>query len=161
MARAFIIIALMSLIVASCDEEGSEESIREADVYAAMIRELAPDPAGDPTPPTDELEHAVFAGPLVATGTIPIEVQVAVVDDLEDLADIRFVDHRTEALSKDEDEKVLERGVLVLLGPVPEGPSPTVAAVRYVDRDDFERVFVDLRGSGEEWRVEDIRPVAR
>ena len=54
---------------------------------------------------------------------------------------------------------MLEDGVLVLLGPVPEGSSPTVAAVRYVDRDDFERVLVDLLGAGEEWRVEDVRPV--
>jgi hypothetical protein len=49
--------------------------------------------------------------------------------------------------------------VLVLLGAVPTGRSPSVDAERYVDLDDHEHFQVSLERSNDEWSIVDLDPV--
>ncbi|HET6663984.1 MAG TPA: hypothetical protein VFG94_06985, partial [Acidimicrobiales bacterium] len=133
---------------------------REANVYAAVIRALAPDGPADRGAETEELERVVYAGSLDEENAIPLEVQAAVVEVLEDFATIRFVDEKAEAVDETEDgEPVLEDGVLVLLGAVPAGRSPSVDAERYVDLDNDEQFQVSLERSNDDWSIVDMDTV--
>jgi hypothetical protein len=89
-----------------------------------------------------------------------LEVQAAVVEMLEDFATIRFVDKKTEAIDDTADgEPVLDDGVLVLLGAVPAGRSPSIDAERYVDLDDDEHFRISLERSDNAWSIVDLSPV--
>jgi hypothetical protein len=69
-------------------------------------------------------------------------------------------DEKAEAIDETEDgEPVLEDDVLVLLGAVPTGRSPSVDAERYVDLDDHEHFQVSLERSNDEWSIVDLDPV--
>ena len=143
----------------SCGSDGADATDRDADVYVGVIQALAPaEPAerGQPQPPAtaSELDRVVYVGPLDEEEPIPLEVQAAVVEQLVDFATVRFVDERAEAIDdRTAGAPVLEDGVLVLLGPVPAGSSPSVDAERYVDARDTARVRVDLEPTDGEWQV--------
>lgn len=160
MLRRFTFLAiagLAPLVVNSCGSDGSPMIERDAGVYAAVIRALAdepPDPWRDRVDIDDQRERVVFAGPLDEEIAISLEVQAAVVEALEDLATIRFVDQRTEAIDDDDDEQpVLEGGMLVLLGTVPAGRSPAVETERYVALDAATQYVVTAEQSDGEWMV--------
>ena len=162
--KSMLLIAL-ALVAAACggddgdgDGDGSERSAPEAEVYTAVIRELAP---ATPGQVAEELDRDVFVGPLNEEVDLSLGVQASVVDNLEDFATIRFVDDKKEALGSDETEAVIDDGVLLLLGRVPAGDSPAVRATRYVDVDDVTRFRVTVEGSGERWRVADIETTPR
>jgi hypothetical protein len=152
-----LVVALaVTLAAGSCGSGAPSEHEREANVYAAVIRALAPDGPADLGAETEELERVVYAGSLDEENAIPLEVQAAVVEMLEDFATIRFVDEKAEAIDETEDgEPVLEDGVLVLLGAVPAGRSPSVDAERYVDLDNDEQFQVSLERSNDEWSIVD------
>lgn len=146
----------ITLVTASCgDDGGSEPRTYAAQTYTAVIRAVAPERPGAGV---EELDHVVYAGPINDRVGISLDTQAAVVEDLEQFATIRFVDDREEALRDDETESVKDDGVLVLLGPVSPGLSPTVRVRRYVDVDDRERFRVTVSGSEDEdvWNVVDI-----
>ena len=127
---------------------------RQASIYAAIIQALAPDTPGDPGAEPEEFDRVVYAGSLRDDEDIPLEVQAAVVEALEDFATVRFIDVRSEAIDDTADgEPVIEDGVLVLLGSVPSGPSPSVEAERYIDRRTDQRLWVRLESSNEEWSI--------
>lgn len=149
--------------VTSCGSDGAGATDREADVYVALIRALAPSEPAErvPSREIDELDRVVFAGSLDEQQAISLEVQAAVVEQLEEFATVRFVDERVEAIDQTEDrEPVLDDGVRILLGPVPSGPTPSVDAERYVDREDSVHVRVTLERPNGDWEVAsvDTRP---
>jgi hypothetical protein len=150
----------VALAMGSCGSGDPNEHEREANVYAAVIQALAPDEPAGPGAETEELERVVYAGSLDEERVISLEVQAAVVELLEDFATIRFVDEKTEAIDDTaDDEPVLEDGVLVLLGAVPTGRSPSIDAERYVDLDDDEHFRISLERSDDEWSIVDLDPV--
>jgi hypothetical protein len=105
----------------------------------------------------DELDRVVFAGSLDEQQAISLEVQAAVVEQLEEFATVRFVDERTEAIDDTDDrEPVLDDGVLILLSPVPSGPTPSVEAERYVDNEDSVHVRVTLERPNGGWEVASV-----
>jgi hypothetical protein len=150
----------ITLAPGSCSSGGPSEHEREANVYAAVIRALAPDEPTNSGAETKELDRVVYAGSLDEENTIPLEVQAAVVEMLQDFATIRFVDEKAEAIDDAEDgEPVLEDGVLVLLGTVSTGRLPSVDAERYVDLDDNEHFRISLERSNDEWSIVDLDAV--
>jgi hypothetical protein len=143
----------VTLAVGACGSGDPSEHEREANVYAAVIRALALDEPADPGAETEELDRVVYVGSLDEERAISLEVQAAAVEMLED-------DEKAEAIDETEDgEPVLEDGVLVLLGAVPTGRSPSVDAERYVDLDDHEHFQVSLERSNDEWSIVDLDPV--
>lgn len=142
------------LTVSACNSGGPNEHERQASIYAAIIQALAPDTPPDPGAEPEEFDRVVYAGSLRDDEDIPLEVQAAVVEALEDFATVRFIDVRSEAIDDTADgEPVIEDGVLVLLGSVPSGPSPSVEAERYIDRRTDQRFWVRLESSDEEWSI--------
>jgi hypothetical protein len=163
MLRRLTSLLAIVFAVTSCGSDGAGATDREADVYVALIRALAPlEPAERvPSRETDELDRVVFAGSLDEQQAISLEVQAAVVEQLEEFATVRFVDERVEAIDETEDrEPVLDHGVLILLGRVPSGPTPSVDAERYVDSEDSVHVRVTLERPNGDWEVGsvDTRP---
>ena len=143
----------VTLAVGACGSGDPSEHEREANVYAAVIRVLALDEPADPGAETEELDRVVYVGSLDEERAISLEVQAAAVEMLED-------DEKAEAIDETEDgEPVLGDGVLVLLGAVPTGRSPSVDAERYVDLDDHEHFQVSLGRSNDEWSIVDLDPV--
>ena len=70
------------------------------------------------------------------------------------------IDEKAEAIDEvEEGEPVLEDGVLVLLGAVPTGRSPSVDAERYVDLDNDEHFRISLERSNDEWSIVDLDAV--
>lgn len=157
MRRKLMLLIAVALAVASCDDDDAEPRAYTAEAYAAVIQAIAPDPPGDPV---EELDRVVFVGPIDEDVKISLGVQASVVEDLEEFATIRFVDDKKEAIGGDETEPVMDDGVLVLLGKVSPGNSPTVRAERYVDVDDVARFRVTVRGSDDMWNVVEIVDVA-
>jgi hypothetical protein len=147
----------VTLAVGACGSGGPSQHDREANVYALVLRALAPDEPADLDTETKELDRIVYAGSLDEENAIALEVQAAVVEMLEDFATIRFVDEKAEAIDDAEDgEPVLEDGVLVLLGTVPSGRSPSVDAERYVGLDDNAHFQISLERSNDEWSIVDL-----
>lgn len=157
--RRLTLLAAITLAAASCGDDGADTTERDAGVYASVVLALAPGvpAAGGPVPRAGEPDGVIYTGPLDDEQPIPLEVQAAVVEDLADVATVRFVDGRDEAIDeRGEHQPVLEDGVLVLVGPVPAGNSPSVEAERYVDEDDTARVRVGLARRGDDWRVVEV-----
>ena len=149
-----------TLAVGSCGSGDPSEHEREANIYAAVIQALAPDESTDAGAEADELDRVIYAGSLDEEHTISLEVQATVVEMLEDFATLRFVDEKAEAIDDTDDgEPVLEDGVLVLLGSVLTGRSPSIDAERYVDLDDDEHFRISLERSDNEWSIVDLSPV--
>ena len=145
----------------SCGSDDPSATDRDVDVYVTIIRALAPEP-GDRVPRAeiDELDRVVYAGSLEEDQGISLEVQAALVEELEDFATVRFVDERDEAIDDTDDRApVLEDGVLMLLGPVPTGRSPSVEVERYVDADDEFGVRVGLERADATWAVAGVETV--
>lgn len=156
MLRRLTTLVAITLAVVSCGSDGADATDRDAGVYVAVIRALAPGEAGERTPggTIDELDRVVYVGPLDDAQHIPLEVQAAVVEQLDELATVRFVDERAEAIDDDDEEApVLEDGVLVLVGPVPAGARPSVDAERYVDAGDAARLRVRLEPTDGAWEA--------
>ena len=158
MLRRLTFLVAMALAVGACDSEDSPTTQRDAEVYGAVIRTLAPEDPGELDAEVDELDTTVYVGPLDDDDDISLEVQVEVVDDLEDFATVTFVDSQDEAIDDaEEGEPVLDDGVLLLLGAVPTDRAPTVDAERYVDVNDAARYRVTLKQENEEWTVRNVQ----
>ena len=156
MLRRLTLLLAITLAIASCGSDGVDDTDREVDAYVAVIRALTADEPGGSPPDTevDQPDLVVYAGALDDEQSISLEVQAAVVEQLEDVATVRFVDERDEAVDDaEEGAPVLEDGVLLLLGPVPSGSAPSVDAERYIDVDDTTRARVDLQRANDGWDV--------
>jgi len=161
MLRRLTFLVATTVAVGSCGAEGGRSVERGAEVYAAAIRALVSEPPGHPDIGAEQRDRVVYAGPLGEKVDISLEVQVAVVEELEEFATIRFVDSRNEAIDDDEQGKpVREDGVLLLLGRIPDGRSPSVEATRYVDVDRDARFRLTVERSGETWTVVDVESIA-
>jgi hypothetical protein len=162
MLRRLTPLLAITLAAVSCGSDGTSATDREADVYVTLIRALAPSEPGErvPSDRIDEFDRVIFVGSLDEQQAISLEVQAAVVEQLEEFATVRFVDERAEAIDHTDDrDPVLEDGVLVLLGPVPSGRTPSVDTERYVDIDDSVHVRVTLEPADGDWEVATVDTV--
>ena len=161
MLRRLTFLVATTVAVGSCGTEDGQSVERGAQVYAAVIRALVSEPPGHPDTEAEGSDRVVYAGPLDEKADISLGVQVAVVEELDEFATIRFVDARNEAIDDHRrDRPVRESGVLVLLGAVPDGRTPSIEAARYVDVDDAARFRVKVERSRGQWRVVDVDGIA-
>lgn len=108
--------ALGALLSASgCSEQPSTAEARRAvGVYAPILRWFATvEPQEDHGPPVLFVTAAEGASPL------DLEVQAGLLSDVDDAADLRFVDEAEEAFDTDTGEIREDAILLVELGPVP------------------------------------------
>lgn len=144
-------VVLAAAVGAGCDGSSREELSRDAQVYLAAIRDVLDDeaPADDP----DVLPVVYVIG--VGEERIAADVQAEVAVELDEEADVRFADRRSEAVLKDEDDvPVRDQGLLIAVGALaPEGDPVDIAVEVYrSDVDWSKRVFTVERRSSQ-WTV--------
>jgi hypothetical protein len=143
-------VATVLLLAAGCDSSSSSE-VRAGQAYEAVVRWLAQDSTADPEP------LPVFIESRGEGAAISLDVQAQVVAQATDIADVRFIDDRGEALTEADDGQLVVRdeGVLIRLGPVVEdGDRITLQVDRWVHDEVFSTVELQLHRSGDEWTVE-------
>lgn len=156
MLRQVTMAGTAALAVGACTTSPDSSEDRTAGVYAAVIQAVAEEGPGEFMSLEGHAERVVYAGPLGDEVEIPLGVQVMVVEALRenDFATVRFVDDREEAVDASvEAEPVLEDGVLVLLGDVPEDGPTTVEAELYVTADDVEDFAAHAAEESDSWVV--------
>jgi len=152
MRAARYIAALVGLcsVVASCTNL-SPSKARASDVYATVIRSFGTQPEGEPP-------LKVFVEPRGEGSSISVDVQAEVVTAVEDVAEVRFIDARAEALADDEAGAFVVRddGILLAFGPVPNDASEVVVEVdQYIDDTNLATHRFVIHRSGEEWIIDD------
>ncbi|MFN0026135.1 MAG: hypothetical protein ACKV2O_02955 [Acidimicrobiales bacterium] len=99
---------------------------------------------------------AVFVEPLGEGYVIDLATQARVVTALETVVQVRFIDHRAEAIDEDRPGKpVRDEGTLVAVGPIVSGGAAerTVQARRYLSTDRWVDTVAHVSGAGESLRV--------
>jgi hypothetical protein len=113
------------LVVGCAVGSVDEDDRRSAAVFEAVVRWLAAAEPGDPSP------LPVFVEPRGEQASIPLPVQAELISATSDVAVVRFIDAREEALvdTSDGGASVKGDGLLVGLGPVPEHGSAVAVDV--------------------------------
>jgi hypothetical protein len=159
MLQRLTVVAAFTVALGACGSNDPQTNERDPGVYAAAIEAVATEPLGRIASGDDD-QLVVYAVAADEDNGISLDVQAAVAEQLEDVITVRFVDKRSEAVDDSEpSEPVLEEGVLVVLGRVPSGPSPSVDTERYVDRNHIDRMRVDLQRTGDDWKVTAVEPL--
>lgn len=144
------LLALMvgsTLAVAGC--AGSEpDAVRAGEVYDAVVRWFADARDDDPEPLVIHVERW-------DDGPLDLAVQAEVVASTAQLATVRFIDTRDEALEWIDDvPTVRHEGLLVRFGPAPErGRQVRIFVDRWVDVDQFVRLEVTVAQQDTAWAV--------
>lgn len=116
-------LGLVAVVVAmavpvGCGGETDQSANREVDAYTAVVDWVLAEPRFTTTPDPDD-KLIVFIESL-ASGVIDLDVQIEVVGHFEELAEIRFIDTREEAVDQEEPgAPVRDGGMLLGLGAVP------------------------------------------
>jgi hypothetical protein len=149
--RTVLVAAIVSA-VASCSSDSPDDShVRAEAVYASVVRWFAQRDASDPDP------LPVFIEPRGEGASIQLDVQAKVVDTTKDVAAVRFIDARDEALVTNEDgvTVVADDGVLIRLDPVVEEGNSVKLDVDVHDRDDhFVTYEFDLSRRADTWNID-------
>jgi hypothetical protein len=158
--RTLVLAAVIAVLVTACTGGGSNTSDRRAAIYSAVIRAVLAD-----TPhPKISKDTSVFVVAAHERSPISLEVQADIVAELHELATIRFVDHRVEAIDDSNPNRpVKNNGVLITLGKIPSGANPvTVNAGRYLNATDTVTYRVTVKRTKTEWKPIDYqRPMSR
>jgi hypothetical protein len=147
--------ALLATVACGDDDETSDSSSRDSDVYSAILDTVA---AAEPA--EDEETPLLYVAPLGNEKPMPLDVQVSVVDATAEVAVVRFVDEVEQAIDQDGDgEPVIDDGVLVILGSVPpDGSSVHIPGELYRSAADTALVEYEVSETADGWVVIQARP---
>lgn len=150
-AGLILAVGLSSVVGAGCDGSGDDEGSRDAQVYVATIRDVL---ARQPPPDDPDVLPVVY---VVAVGEtrIPADTQAAVAAKLDEEAEIRFADERSEALLEDQEHMpVRDHGVLVAVGELPAEADPVEMDVEiYRSDEDWSKVVLTIARRSSQWTV--------
>ncbi|MGY6502714.1 MAG: hypothetical protein ACXIVQ_17690 [Acidimicrobiales bacterium] len=159
MTRAFLLLTILATLgLASCTDDTQravpeDPNARLTNIYAATIRSVVTFERPDLT--LDEpIEPVVFVSPREDV-EIGLDVQAGVVIALENWATIRFIDEIDEAIDRNEPDGIVrDGGMLIGLGPVPDGTSNvTVGADRYERADEMMVFELQVQRRSGTWSV--------
>jgi len=154
---ARVLVALVAL--GGCSTaSGDDGDVRTAGIYEAALRWALMEEGLQPTEDGDLPVVYVVASD---GDPAPPEVQVEVVRNLMEEANLRFTDLRDDALQTDEEgQPVKDDGLLVLVGMVPaEGLLVDLAVGLYHSEEERRPFVLRLAGSGARWNVTNAQPV--
>ncbi len=100
----------------------------------------------------------IYVEPRGEGSSISVDVQADVVTAVEDVADVRFIDARSEALEENDAGELVVRsgGVLLAFGPVPNDATDVVVEVdQYVDETNLATHRFVMHRNGDEWIIDD------
>jgi hypothetical protein len=147
-----VVLAAIVLVLAACSASSHATSAARAEaVYDSVVRWFASSSASDPDP------LPVFIEPRGEGASIQLDVQAALVKSTKDLATVRFIDSRQEALVTNDDGTVVvaDGGILLRLAPVVEDGDEIQLDVDVHDHDEqFRTLQFDLRLVDEQWVVD-------
>jgi hypothetical protein len=150
-AGVLLAAALGAIVGAGCDGSREEGVSRDAQVYVATIRDIL---AEQPPPAEPEVLPVVY---VVGVGEtkIPADIQAQVAVELDDDADIRFADQRSEAMLADEEHApVRGGGVLLALGELAPDADPVNLDVEvYRSEEDWSKVVLTVERESSQWTV--------
>ncbi len=149
--RCIALLLGLGWLVASCTNL-SPSKARASDVYATIVRSFATQPADDPL-------LKVFVEPRGEGSSISVDVQADVVTAVADVAVVRFIDARSEALEADDAGVLAVRdgGILLAFGPVPNDAADVVVEVdQYISDTSLATHRFVVRSSGEKWVIDDV-----
>lgn len=156
--RVWLIASLtvVTIVASGCGDDdvaAPDPDDRLIEIYSATIEAVVADAA--PMPDEDDEPMFVYVGSR-NEAAIDADVQLGVVVALEDWATIRFIDEQNEAIDSDDPElPVRGEGMLVGLGPVPDGEvSVVVYADRYQSASSTIVYDVELNRRGGVWIAE-------
>jgi hypothetical protein len=148
---AIVVVAAAAAIGAGCAGSAQGDGARSAEVYVATIRSVL---AELPPPAERDVLPVVY---VVSVGEqdIRADVQAEVAEDLNDDAEVRFADRRSEAvLEDDENVPVRDDGVLIALGELVGDDDPVEVTVEvYRSETDSSKRVLTIERRSSRWTV--------
>jgi hypothetical protein len=151
-ARGVLLATFLSITAACSSPSPENPQVRAGAVYDTVVRWFAARSAADPDP------LPVFIEPRGEGASIELDVQAELVKSTKDVATVRFIDARQEALiSKDDGTVVVaDDGVLIRLAPVVEEGKKVQLDVDVHDHDEqFKTLQFSLDLVSDQWVIKD------
>ena len=149
--RLCLVAAALGSALSACGEDPRPDPVtdRSAAVYTAIVTWFAASQADDPEP------LPVFVEPRGDGATIPLGVQTDLIAAVADVADVRFIDVRDEALADVDGHLVAaDDGVLLRLPPVDQMADPVLADVDlHLSDEQFLTLRFELERGADGWRL--------
>jgi len=146
----------MVSLTAACSSPSPENpQVRAGAVYDTIVRWFADKSTTDPDP------LPVFVEPRGEGASIGLDVQAELIKSTQDVANVKFIDSRDEALITNDDGTVVvaDDGVLLRFAPVVEKGDKVRLDIDVHDHDDhFKTLQFDLDQVNDKWVI-DQQPV--
>lgn len=137
---------VVALVPLACSDRDADE-VDVGGAYSRVVQWFADRSDADPVP------LVVFVEARGDGLVIDLAVQAEVVETNHEIADVRFVDDRAEAL-EDDGTAIRDEGILVALGPLVDvGDSVTIEVDQYDGPDPELTWSFDLRPAGDVWTL--------
>ena len=153
--RGLVLAAIVSLIAGCSSPSPENPQVRAGAVYDAIVRWFADKSTTDPDP------LPVFVEPRGEGASIGLDVQAELIKSTQDVANVKFIDSRDEALITNGDGTVVvaDDGVLLRFAPVVEKGDKVRLDIDVHDHDDqFKTLQFDLDQVNDKWVI-DQQPV--
>jgi hypothetical protein len=149
--RLVVLAAVVSVMAACSADSPASPEVRAVAVYDSIVRWFAQTDAADPEP------LPVFIEPRGEGASIELDVQAELIKSTQDVATVRFIDSRDEALVTNEDGTivVVDGGILVRLAPVVEEGNKVRLDIDVHELDEqFRTLQFDLNLVGDQWVID-------
>jgi len=155
LTRGLVVAAMVSLTAACSSPSPENPQVRAGAVYDTIVRWFADKSTTDPDP------LPVFVEPRGEGASIGLDVQAELIKSTQDVANVKFIDSRDEALITNGDGTVVvaDDGVLLRFAPVVEKGDKVRLDIDVHDHDDqFKTLQFDLDQVNDKWVI-DQQPV--
>ena len=142
--------AIVSITVSCSSPSPANPAVRAGAVYDTIVRWFADESSGDPTP------LPVFIEPRGEGASIELDVQAELIKSTQDVATVRFIDSRDEALITNDDGTVVvaDNGILLRFAPVVEEGDKVRLDIDVHDRDEqFKTLQFSLDQVNDKWVI--------
>jgi len=143
----------MVSLTAACSSPSPENpQVRAGAVYDTIVRWFADKSTTDPDP------LPVFVEPRGEGASIGLDVQAELIKSTQDVANVKFIDSRDEALITNDDGTVVvaDDGVLLRFAPVVEKGDKVRLDIDVHDHDDqFKTLQFDLDQVNDKWVIDE------
>jgi hypothetical protein len=149
--RRVLLAAIVSLTAACSAASPENPEVRAGAVYDSIVRWFAQESSDDPDP------LPVFIEPRGEGASIQLDVQAELIKSTKDVATVKFIDSRDEALVTNEDGTIVvaDDGILIRLAPVVEEGDKVRIDVDLHDQDEqFQTMQFNLRTVNDTWVID-------
>jgi len=150
--RGLVLAAIVSLIAGCSSPSPENPQVRAGAVYDTIVRWFADKSTTDPDP------LPVFVEPRGEGASIGLDVQAELIKSTQDVANVKFIDSRDEALITNDDGTVVvaDDGVLLRFAPVVEKGDKVRLDIDVHDHDDhFKTLQFDLDQVNDKWVIDE------